>query len=97
MPQLALAEFIGEGQYQPHLRRMRSQYARGRERMTAWVSQHFPDAVRVSQPQGGFMLWVEMPQGFDSQRLNRLLAPHRVQIAPGSIFPPPASTATACA
>ncbi len=32
LPQLALAEFIGEGQYQPHLRRMRSQYARGRER-----------------------------------------------------------------
>ena len=28
LPQLALAEFIGEGQYQPHLRRMRSQYAR---------------------------------------------------------------------
>lgn len=86
LPQLALAEFIGEGQYQPHLRRMRSQYARGRERMTAWVSQHFPATARVSQPQGGFMLWVEMPQGFDSQRLNRLLAPHKVQIAPGSIF-----------
>ncbi|HSX72416.1 MAG TPA: aminotransferase class I/II-fold pyridoxal phosphate-dependent enzyme, partial [Pseudomonas sp.] len=47
---------------------------------------YFPAGTRVSQPQGGFMLWVEMPQGFDSQRLNRLLAPHKVQVAPGSIF-----------
>lgn len=86
LPQLALAEFIGEGLYQPHLRRMRGQYARGREQMTAWVSQAFPPGTRVSQPQGGFMLWVELVQGFDSQRLNRLLAPHGVQVAPGSIF-----------
>ncbi|MEO4046885.1 PLP-dependent aminotransferase family protein [Pseudomonas sp. CAU 1711] len=86
LPQLALAEFIGEGLYQPHLRRMRGQYARGREQMTAWVSQAFPAGTRVSQPQGGFMLWVELAQGFDSQRLNRLLAPHRIQVAPGSIF-----------
>jgi DNA-binding transcriptional MocR family regulator len=86
LPQLALAEFIAAGQYEPHLRRMRAQYARGRELMTAWVSQYFPPGTRVSQPQGGFMLWVEMPQGFDSQRLNRLLAPHKVQVAPGSIF-----------
>ena len=32
------------------------------------------------------MLWVEMPEGFDSQRLNRELAAHKIQIAPGSIF-----------
>src|SRR5690606_40107726 len=33
-----------------------------------------------------FMLWAEMPQGFDSQKLNRALLPHKIQIAPGSIF-----------
>lgn len=32
------------------------------------------------------MLWLELPQGFDSQRLNRVLQPHNIQIAPGSIF-----------
>ncbi|QKE65322.1 PLP-dependent aminotransferase family protein [Aquipseudomonas campi] len=86
LPQLALAEFIAGGHYEPHLRRMRSQYARGRELMTDWVSQYFPPGTRASQPQGGFMLWVELEAGFDSQRLNRQLLPHKVQIAPGSIF-----------
>lgn len=86
LPQLALAEFIEGGHYEPHLRRMRSQYARGLEQMVDWVSRYFPPGTRVSQPRGGFMLWVELDPGFDSQRLNRLLRPHQVQIAPGSIF-----------
>ena len=86
LPQLALAEFIESGHYQPHLRRMRSQYARGLEQMVDWVSRYFPAGTRVSQPRGGFMLWVELEPGFDSQRLNRLLRPQQIQIAPGSIF-----------
>ncbi|EJO94770.1 GntR family transcriptional regulator [Ectopseudomonas mendocina DLHK] len=86
LPQLAIAEFIRDGLYQPHLRQMRKQYARGREQMTGWVSRYFPPGTRVSQPQGGFMLWVEMPQGFDSLRLNRRLAASKLQAAPGSIF-----------
>jgi DNA-binding transcriptional MocR family regulator len=65
---------------------MRSQYARGLEQMVDWVSRYFPLGTRVSRPQGGFMLWVELDPGFDSQRLNRQLQPHKVQIAPGSIF-----------
>ena len=86
LPQLALGEFIEDGHYEPHLRRMRAQYARSRDQMSDWVSRYFPPSVRVSRPQGGFMLWVEMPEGFDSQRLNRELEPHKIQIAPGSIF-----------
>ncbi|QLC73270.1 PLP-dependent aminotransferase family protein [Pseudomonas sp. LPB0260] len=86
LPQLALAEFIAAGHYEPHLRRMRSQYARNRNRMTDWVSRYFPGGTRVSQPHGGFMLWVELDSAFDSQQLNRVLLPHKVQIAPGSIF-----------
>lgn len=86
LPQLALAEFIASGHYEPHLRRMRSQYARNRDCMIDWVSRYFPAGTRVSRPQGGFMLWLELPQGFDSQRLNRVLQPYNIQIAPGSIF-----------
>ncbi|MCY1541603.1 2-aminoadipate transaminase [compost metagenome] len=65
---------------------MRSQYARGLEQMVDWVTRYFPTGTRISQPRGGFMLWIELATGFDSQRLNRLLLPHKVQIAPGSIF-----------
>ena len=32
------------------------------------------------------MLWVELPEGFDTLKLNRLLLDQGVQIAVGSIF-----------
>ncbi|CAK18035.1 putative transcriptional regulator, GntR family [Pseudomonas entomophila L48] len=85
-PQLAVADFIAEGHYQPHLRRMRSQYQRGRDQMCDWVARYFPPGTRASRPQGGFMLWVELPESFDTLRLNRALLEQGVQIAVGSIF-----------
>jgi DNA-binding transcriptional MocR family regulator len=86
LPQLALTEYIEGGHYEPHIRRMRAQYQRSRDQMTDWVTRYFPAGTRVSRPQGSFMIWVEMPEGFDSLRLNRELKPHNIQIAPGSIF-----------
>lgn len=85
-PQLAIAEFIKDGHYEPHVRRMRAQYQRNRDQMTSWVMQYFPAGTRVSRPQGGFMLWIELPEHFDAQRLNRALLDRGVQIAVGSIF-----------
>ena len=85
-PQLAIADFIKAGHYEPHMRRMRSQYQRSRDLMIDWVTRYFPEGTRCSRPQGGFMLWVELPDGFDTQKLNRQLLEQGVQIAVGSIF-----------
>ncbi|HKS14997.1 MAG TPA: PLP-dependent aminotransferase family protein [Pseudomonas sp.] len=85
-PQLAIADFIKGGHYQPHLRRMRTQYQRGRDQMSDWVARYFPPGTRASRPQGGFLLWVELPESFDTLRLNRALLGQGVQIAVGSIF-----------
>lgn len=85
-PQLAIADFIEGGHYQPHLRRVRGQYQRARDQMIDWVSRYFPDGTRASRPQGGFVLWVELPESFDTLRLNRALLEQGVQIAVGSIF-----------
>ncbi|SDI34826.1 aminotransferase-like domain-containing protein [Pseudomonas panipatensis] len=85
-PQMALAEFVGGGHYEPHIRRMRAQYQRHRDLMSDWVSRYFPDGTRASRPQGGFMLWVELDPRFDSVRLNQALRPECVQVAAGSIF-----------
>ncbi len=49
-PQLAIAEFIGNGHYEPHLRRMRAQYQRGRDLMIDWVARYFPEGTRASRP-----------------------------------------------
>jgi DNA-binding transcriptional MocR family regulator len=85
-PQLAIADFIKEGYYQTHLRRIRQQYQQNLCVMTDWVIRYFPEGVRVSRPQGGFLLWVELDEKIDTQKLNRLLEPEKIQISVGSIF-----------
>jgi len=67
-PQMALAEFIANGYYEPHVRRLRAQYQRNRDLMIDWVTRYFPTGTRASAPQGGFMLWIELPEGFDTLR-----------------------------
>lgn len=85
-PQMAIAEFLQAGHYEPHLRRMRTQYQRGRDQMIDWITRYFPAGTRVSRPQGGFMMWVELADDFDTLRLNRVLLDKGVQVAVGSIF-----------
>lgn len=85
-PQLAIADFLAGGHYQPHVRRMRTQYQRGRDQMIDWVMRYFPEGTRASRPQGGFLLWIELAEGFDTLRLNRALLGQGVQVAVGSIF-----------
>ena len=85
-PQLAIADFIRHGHYLQHLRRMRTRYQQNRDLMTGWIMKYFPPGTRVSQPRGGFMLWIELDDEFDTLRLNRYLEQQGVQIAVGSIF-----------
>jgi len=85
-PQLAVADFLKNGHFEPHLRKMRMQYQRNRDLMLGWVSRYFPEGTRASRPQGSFLLWLELPEGFDCLRLNRVLLEQGVQIAVGSIF-----------
>lgn len=86
LPQLAITDFIRQGDYLIHLRRMRYQYQQNLCLLTDWVREYFPAGVGVSRPQGGFMLWVELDEKMDTQRLNRLLEPENIHIAMGSIF-----------
>lgn len=84
--QLSVAEFIRQGHYQPHVRRMRAQYKANLDLFTCWVRQYFPCGICVSRPQGGFLMWIELPESFDALRLNRTVRPLGVQLAAGSLF-----------
>lgn len=86
LAQHAMAEFIRQGYYQPHLRRMRQLYQRNYDCFSCWVRHYFPCGICVSRPQGGFMMWVELPEAFDAVRLNRELRDSHIQIAVGSLF-----------
>jgi len=84
--QLAIAEFIREGHFEPHLRRMRRQYQRNRNAMLDLIGETFPSSTRVSYPEGGFMLWLECDPRVDTVALNQRLMREGIRIAPGVMF-----------
>lgn len=84
--QLAIAEFITNGGYDQHLRKLRRTYARQVANIREAIGRHFPQGTRVSHPEGGFMLWVEMPEEVDSLKLYEAALQNGISIAPGIIF-----------
>ncbi len=86
--QMATAEFLASGSYERHLRRLRSSFKQQVEKMRHQLSLALPGGTRISQPQGGFVLWVELPRGTDANQLFRDCLEQNLSILPGSIFSP---------
>ena len=85
-PQLAVAELLESGRYERYLRDVRGKYASAVARMGDAVMNYFPAGTRVSQPSGGFVLWVELPGKVESFELARRALKEGVSIAPGPLF-----------
>lgn len=84
--QLAVANFIRDGHYHRHVRRMRQHYQRQLETYTCLVRQHFPTGICVTRPRGGFMLWVELPEQVDMVRVAQQLKQQNIRLATGPLF-----------
>ncbi len=84
--QLAVAEFLINGGYDHHIRKLRRVYAQQTARVRDSVCRHFPKGTRVSCPKGGYILWIELPEGYDAFRLYEVALAEGISIAPGSIF-----------
>jgi DNA-binding transcriptional MocR family regulator len=86
--QRALASYLGGGGYDRHLRSLRARLHGNVMRMSAAVADAFPAGTRVSRPQGGCFLWVDLPAGVDALALHARALDAGVSIAPGPIFSP---------
>ncbi|MDD5249593.1 MAG: PLP-dependent aminotransferase family protein [Rhodocyclaceae bacterium] len=86
VPQAALAEFIEGGGFDRQVRHARRAYARQVARMSDAVAEHFPADCLLSRPQGGFVLWVEMPRQVDALELHREAVAAGIAFTPGQLF-----------
>ncbi|MBB4845241.1 DNA-binding transcriptional MocR family regulator [Paucibacter oligotrophus] len=84
--QLALAEYLEQGGYERHLRGLRQALAASMARARALVLRHFPAGTRVSQPEGGYFLWLQLPAGVDTLALHREALEQGISTAPGQLF-----------
>ncbi len=85
-PQMAIAEFLQSGGYDRYLRKLRRILAAQVEQMRHAVSRYFPAGTKITCPQGGYVLWVELPRSADALDLHRRALAQKISIAPGPIF-----------
>jgi DNA-binding transcriptional MocR family regulator len=84
--QQALAEYLAQGGYERHLRKLRRVLARQHEIAARLATRSFPAGTRLSSPEGGYFLWAEFPQGLDALQMHRDALARGINIAPGQMF-----------
>ncbi|MBS0451125.1 MAG: PLP-dependent aminotransferase family protein [Proteobacteria bacterium] len=84
--QVAIAEYLEQGGYDHHLRRLRTALSREQRRVRGMVERHFPPGTRITLPSGGYFLWLELPAKVDALELHRRGRRAGISTAPGVLF-----------
>ncbi len=84
--QIAAGELMGSSAYDRHLRRLRTHLRNQRENMASAIAAYFPTSTRLSIPQGGMTLWLELPDGRSSETLFHQALGEGIRISPGLMY-----------
>lgn len=86
LTQVAIAHFLGIGRYEYHLKNLRKALHTQSLRYIQGIMQYFPEDTKISRPQGGFVLWVELNKKVNAYKLCTEALKHNINVAPGQIF-----------
>lgn len=84
--QQAIAHFLSIGRYEYHLKKLRKALHTQCLRYLQGIMQHFPENTKISRPQGGFVLWIELDKQLNAYRLYQEALKHQISVAPGQLF-----------
>lgn len=84
--QLALADFILSGEYRRHLNQLRIQLADQVNRLCDSLQQHMAEQGRFTRPDGGYAIWVQLPENCDAMQLYQMMKAQGVNLVPGVVF-----------
>ena len=84
--QAALALYLERGGFDKHLRKLRAALAAQQAVFAQAVGHYFPTGTRATRPEGGYFLWVELPEGSDALHIHRQALAQGISVAPGPIF-----------
>jgi len=81
-------ELCSSGFLDAHIERLRGVYARQAETMLAALEKHMPDGVTWTKPDGGFYVWLTLPEGTDTLDMLKNALDADVAYVIGSAFSP---------
>jgi 2-aminoadipate transaminase len=77
------AKFCENGRLERHTQQLTDLYRRKRDRMLAGLERYMPDGTRWTNPQGGFFIWLELPDGIDTVKMLSKAVAAGVNYLPG--------------
>lgn len=83
--QACVAEFINTGEYRTHVNKTRTTLNKHVYDYRQMLVKNLPANARISVPEGGIVLWVQVPQ-LDACRLEQQAKINRIDIRSGSNF-----------
>ena len=84
--ELAMADLLTQPGTEAGFRQLRATIAARVDEAGCIIAQSFPPGTRVTDPPGGFILWVELPPEVDSIELFKACLAERIVFAPGTMF-----------
>jgi len=86
--QAGLVEFIACGAMDRYLAALRDELCRRHGALAQACSRHLPDGCEITEPDGGFVAWLSMPQPGQADRLAEMASERGVLVVPGRAFDP---------
>lgn len=86
VPSEVIGSFLETGRYESHLRKLRHTLHTNYLHYTRVISECFPEGTRISQPQGGLSVWVELPKAIDTISLYNEAVNRKITFSPGRMF-----------
>ncbi len=86
LSQIVCADYLTTPAYTRHLRKLRNQLAHCRQQAANKIADCFPANCRLSIPNGGASLWLELPAGINSRLVFELALQRGILISPGLMY-----------
>ena len=86
LPALTAARYLEMGIFDRHLRQMRRFYKEQRDYFLHLAALYLPKKIRLTHPEGGFVIWLKLDKRVDSMKLYEQALTENVCIAPGPLF-----------
>ncbi len=86
LTQRIVAEFLTQTDFHVYLEEYRNRLRERRDTMLAGLKSYFSDLGSWTRPDGGFFIWLELPEGMNTMTLLHEAVEREVAFVPGTAF-----------
>jgi 2-aminoadipate transaminase len=86
--QMELVNFLENNSIDDHIQELIKLYGNRRDVMVESIEAYFPKDVKVTHPEGGLFLWLELPESINTKEMLKKAVDKNVGYVPGGAFYP---------